>query len=380
VELLTSYDILETAVVQNHLAHPGFFFPGTEQENIDVAVRRLAKTLQVTPVRKANIIDVEYSARSPQLAAAVLRTIEGAYLEAHLRAQSTPGGYLFFEKQAAYYQKQLLQAQSALSNFSRTQNASNLEQQRTLLTQNISDLNVSLQQTQAASAQLQTEIEKSIAVEGTLSPRLNTTRSSQPNQYSVDHLTTLIAELENRRVAQTSKFREDDEFVKETDAEIAKTKQALQQAASTELYQETTDINPVLQGIQAGLESKRVQLAGLEAKGAVLRNQLSANNSVLNHLTDVSGNYDVLVANVQQAQNSYNQYAGRRELARVSGGLDLSKITNVVVAEEPTESLLPSSSHVLINLLLTLAFALCATATAVLIAEYVAPAYQEMAA
>ena len=134
VELLTSYDLLRAAVVKNHLAHDGLLSHGNEQENIDRAVRKLGKSLVVTPVRKANIIEVEYADRTPELAAAVLRSIESGYLAAHLRAQSTPGGYAFFKAQASHYQDELTRSQGALADFSRQQNVANLDQQKNLLT------------------------------------------------------------------------------------------------------------------------------------------------------------------------------------------------------------------------------------------------------
>ena len=39
-------------------------------------MKRLAKDLVITPVKKANIIEVKYTSRSPEKAAAVLRKLE----------------------------------------------------------------------------------------------------------------------------------------------------------------------------------------------------------------------------------------------------------------------------------------------------------------
>lgn len=375
VELLTSYDVLQQAVIKNHLETPSTL-TGTHQESVDTAVRKLGKALQVTAVRKANIIELQYSNKNPRLAASVLRTIEGGYLDAHLRAQSMPGGYQFFQKQAEYYGRQLIKAQLALAQFSSSQNAANLDQQRTLLTQTISDQQAVLQQSQAQVAQLRMEIDKSMAVNRSLSSRIATTRKGVPNPSAVDHLTTLLADLQDRRVKQASTFRDDDPIVEETDTEIAMVKKELQDATSLVAYEVSTDINPISQNIQNGVATRTVELAGLESKVGVLRKQIAANSAIVNHLTDVSGEYALLSLGVQNAQEDYNDYLQRQEDARVSEGLDKSKITNVVIAQEPTESQLPASSHRLLVLLLSLFVAVFGSIVSCVIAEISEPSHQ----
>ncbi len=380
VELLTSYDLLRSAVVKNHLAHKGLLSPGTEQENIDRAVGRLGKALQVTPVRKANIIEVEYADRSPELAAAVLRTIEAGYLEAHLRAQSTPGGYGFFKEQTNHYQDELTQSQAALAAFSRGQNVVNLDQQRSLLTATLAERESSLQQCDATVAQLKQEILQSELLQARLSPRQETLQRSGLNQFSVDHLTALLADLVNRRTMQASKFRDEDPLLQETDKEIETTRKALAGARTTENFEQASDVNPALQSVQTGLATKRVDLAGWQAKQTVLRQQIKSDTEMLNHLSDVSGQYELLTSEVLQARENYVNYARRQEQARVSEMLDQNKITNVVVAQEPTESQIPSQSRLLLNIVLGLVLAAFASIAAVLATEYVLPALQEKTA
>ena len=380
VELLTSYDLLRAAVVKNHLAHNGLLSRGNEQENIDRAVRGLAKAVQVTPVRKADIIEVEYSDRTPELAAAVLRTIESGYLEAHLRAQSTPGGYGFFKEQASHYEAELTRSQAALADFSREQNVVNLDQQRSLLTGTLAERESSLQQCDATVAQLKQEIVQSELLQARLLPRQETLSRSGMNQFSVDHLTALLTELVNRRTMQASKFRDDDPLLQETDKEITTTRNALAGARATENFEQASDVNPALQSVQTGLATKRVDLAGWQAKQTVLRQQIKSDTEMLNHLSDVSGRYDLLTSEVQQARESFVDYARRQEQARVSEMLDQNKITNVVVAQQPTESQIPSQSRLVLNVLLGLVLAAFASIATVLASEYVLPALQEKAA
>src|SRR6476660_710874 len=73
IELLTSNDLLTEVVKETGLARAdsgGWFGkPATEAVRVEKAVTALSKDLTVTPVRKANIIAVNYSSGSPQMAA-----------------------------------------------------------------------------------------------------------------------------------------------------------------------------------------------------------------------------------------------------------------------------------------------------------------------
>ncbi|MGI4755381.1 MAG: GumC family protein [Janthinobacterium lividum] len=373
VQLLTSYDLLKDTVIKNHL-DPSSSDGGSIQ-GVDAATRKLAGDLNVSPVRKANIIEVQYSATSPLLAASVLRTIEGSYLDAHLRAQSTPGGFRFFQGEMQHYRSEFEQKQRAFADFSNRQGTANLDQQVTQLTKIISDQDVSLQQAQAQAAELATEIGKSNAVTNSLPSRIDTTRRSVPYQSVIDHLSTTLADLEARRIQQISKFRDDDPLVKETNSEIEKVKSELHDAGSLVSNEATTDTNPITQNIQSGVATRTVQLAGLQARISVLKSQILANRSAVNHLTDVSGQYRLLVSDVDNAKDSYNNYVQREENARISEGLDKNKISNVVVTQEPTESVLPVSSHR--NLILGFSFlaAVFLSVAVCVLVEIFRPAY-----
>jgi len=323
----------------------------------------------VTAVRKANIIEVQYADESPALAASVLRTIAAGYLEAHLRAGSTPGGYSFFKTQTEYYEKKLADKQRVLAKFSDRKGAANLDQQITLLTKTISDQEAALQQAQAQVGQVKSELAASRSVAVLLSPRINTTRKAIPNPSLIDHLTTLLADLQARRVQQSSKFQDDDPVLKETDTEIEVVAQELRKATSLVSYEESTDVNPISQNVHGGISSRTIELAGLKSKIVVLKKQIAANRRTISRLTNFAGQYRLLRSDVQNAQEDYSDYAERAENARVSEGLDQSKISNVVLAQEPTESVLPVSSHRLLVLAFTLFVAVFGSIASCLLAE-----------
>src|SRR5947207_2319459 len=70
IELLTSKDILTQIVKDTGLAKAEtnlFGRPVPEPERVEQAANQLAKDLSINPVRKANIITVNYASNSPQV-------------------------------------------------------------------------------------------------------------------------------------------------------------------------------------------------------------------------------------------------------------------------------------------------------------------------
>ena len=102
---------------------------------IEQAASRLQHDLKIASVHRANIIEVDYMARDPHLAAAVLRQLADSYLEEHLKVHGTPGTCEFFASQAQHYQSQFQAAQSQLEQFRQRHNIVMLAQQKDAMLQ-----------------------------------------------------------------------------------------------------------------------------------------------------------------------------------------------------------------------------------------------------
>src|ERR1035437_5603031 len=124
---------------------------------IEKAVTRLQKDLKISPVRKANVIEVDYTANNPHLAAAVLRQLADSYLEAHLRLHSTPGTYEFFASQTARYQNELKDAEAKLAEFRQRDNVVMLAEQKEAMLKSASESESALLQSEAAIGEYRSE-------------------------------------------------------------------------------------------------------------------------------------------------------------------------------------------------------------------------------
>ena len=166
-----------------------------------------------------------------------------------------------------------------------------------------------------------------------------------PNQTSVEHLNSLLADLQNRRTQLLAKFRPDDRNVQETDQEIADTQAALDKAMKLTGLEQSTDVNPVHQTLEIEMAKEQSALAGVEARRNTLAQQTQNYHAQLLNLGNATTAYDDLARNRKEAEENYLLYTKKTEEARIAESLDQQKIANVAIAETPTEPHLPSQTQ-----------------------------------
>src|SRR5260370_4636354 len=225
IELLSSNDLLRQVVGKcglEHLEHADAALP-SERPSVmfERALAHLSHALKISPVTKSNIILVEYTASDPQRIVTVLQQLAELYLEFHLRVHGTPGTYEFFKSQAARYEHELEDGNAKLAEFRPRENIIMLDQQRDMLLRKTSESESALAQTEAAASEYTQKIANTRKQLLAAQPRVETQSRTGPNQYSVERLSTMVVELQNRRTQLLAKFRPDDRLLQETDQELS---------------------------------------------------------------------------------------------------------------------------------------------------------------
>lgn len=378
IELLTSQDLLKQVVTECGLYKSDtsiFARLGLKEVNrtqaaqVEEASRRLAKDLVITPVKKANIIDVKYSSSSPQMAAAVLRKVQDLYLEKHLKLHRPPGTYDFFKTKADEYEGELQAAEKERSNFQQSMNVISLTQQKEQTVQKLAEARSKLMETKAYLREVNDRIAKVEQQLQSLQPRIVTQSRALPNQYSAERLNTLMVELQNRRTQLLTKFRADDRLVREVDQQIKTTRAALEKASKETLTEQSTDLNPLRQTLETELARGRVDQAGAEGRHEMLMAQVAQYEAQLSRLEGSTAAYEDLNRKVKQSDDSYQLYKQKEEEARITDELDQNKITNVSVAEAPAQPQIPVRPNRPLNLILGVVLGALLSIGSVFIAE-----------
>lgn len=354
IELLTNSELLRQVVLRNGLEKQQSGRPG---EAVERAVRRLAKDLSVTPVRKANIIQVTYQSTGAAQSAAVLSTLGEVYLQEHLRVHRTAGTYEFFRNQAQQYEQQLQEAQARLSDFRRRNGVVVLSEQKDLMLRRVMDTEQAMNETSASLDEAAGRVGTVKGQLSTLQPRVVTQSRVVPNQYSVERLHTMLAELQNRRTDLLAKFRADDRLVKEVEDQIKDTSAALDRASKLTAVEQTTDVNPLRQSLEGELARAEMQRAGVQARRDTLAGALRAWKVRLTKLDQGTAEYEDINRELKRAEENVILYSKKQEEARIADSLDQQKIANVSIAEAPSQPYLPFKPNVALNLVAGLCLA-----------------------
>lgn len=361
IELLTSEDLLNQVVSEAGLVAPTSWLatrlgfqtaPRTQAAQTEAARAQLRKDLVINPVKKANIIEIKYTSASPELAAAVLRKVQDLYLDKHVKLHRPPGTYDFFKTQAEQSESQLKDAEQQLSSFQQSMNVVSLTQQKEQTVQKLTEAKSKFLETQAFLREVNDRIGKVQQQLETVAPRIVTQSRALPNQFSTEHLNTMMVELQNKRTQLLTKFRPDDRLVREVDQQIKTTRAAMEKASSETATEQSTDLNPLRQTLETELARARVDQAGAMGRLEMVGGQVSQYEGQLSRLEGITAEYDGLNRKVKESAENYQLYKKKEEEARITDELDQNKITNVSVAEAPMRPQIPVRPNRPMNLLL----------------------------
>jgi uncharacterized protein involved in exopolysaccharide biosynthesis len=356
IELLNGANLLQRVVIKCGLekveAGARKAAPETLPVAIELATARLRHNLIIAPVRKANIIQIDYLSPDPHQSAAVLRQLAECYLEEHLKVHGMPGTYQFFASQAERYRNDLKQAETDLERFRQQNSIVMLAQQKEAMLKQAADSEAGLMQADAAIGEYTYRIADTARQLAATPARIKTQNRALPNQYTVEHLSSMLADLQNRRTQLLAKFRPDDRLVLEADKEIADTQVSLDKAGAQTYSEQSSDVNPVHQTLEIALAKEQSELAGVKARRQTLALQAENYRYQLRVFGDATEGYDDLTRTQKRAEENYLLYAKKAEEARIAESLDRQKIANVAIAEPPTEPHLPAKPNVRLNITL----------------------------
>lgn len=341
IELLTSGDLLRAVVDGSKLADQ----ERSSRNPKAAALRRLQKALSVKSVKRSNIIEVTYASPDAEQSLRVMKNLATLYLEYHVRLNGAPGTLELFDRQVRVYQKELDQAESKLADFRKENQIVALAEEKNLALAQASNLDKQVAENDSAAQTQARQIDVLERQLTELEPRVTKEVKSVPNQYSVEHLNTLLLELRNKRTDASSKYQPTDRIVTDLDRQIAQTEKALDQASHANAIENTTDINPLFQSTYADLRRTQAQLAGTTALGKKLQEEVRLNRARLTHLDQISSLHDSLVRRVKEVEDAHASYVQKREESRAGVLLDEKHIGNVTIAEQPFLPDLPSSPN-----------------------------------
>ena len=344
VELLQDEDILRQVVVETGLARATWTSAlrgQTPDERTEKAVRRLARKLEVQPVRKSRLITISYSSSEGARSAAVLRSLARTYLTKHAESARPSGQQTFFEQQIRESQLVLEEAQRALIAFTRKKRVVSAELERDLTLHKLSDAEASELDLESAIAEASERVRSLQARLRDLPERRVVAITNSDNPQLQEKLKSKLLELELRRTELMTKFQPSYRLVQEVDQQIAQAKTAIEAEELKPLRDETTQEDPEFEWAHSEQLKSEVELRALQEKDAVSREQVLAYRTAAQKLEENAVAQHDLEQKMRTAEEKYLLYSNKREEARIGDALDQDGVLNVAIAEQPRVPLLP---------------------------------------
>jgi succinoglycan biosynthesis transport protein ExoP len=268
MELLKSHDNLEAVVRDKKLYLPfeNTTSPTPSRKSIQRAYVKLQKRLNITSMRKTNIVEVTYRDADPDLTVAVLLDLGEHYLMSHLAVHSVPGTSTFFSEQVETFATQLTHVRAELSAFHRKSRLFSMPLQQTAVVARFQSIDAQLKDVEAQVQEQQSRLgEISRQLAGT-PERVVTQVHQVSNQQALQQLEPILTQLENRRIELTTKFKPNDRLVTETDVQIQNTRRELTRIHEERTDEKTTDLNTLNLGLNSDYTRCQVELTSLRTR------------------------------------------------------------------------------------------------------------------
>src|SRR5271154_2180009 len=377
VELLKDNDVLRRVVRANDLGAQDWLRwlrPHEEQAaREERAAKTLSNRLEVEPIKKTDLIAVSYDASDPQVAAQVLKSLAGIYLEKHMEVHRPSGQLRFFDRQTGESRRQLEEAKETLLSFTDSHDVVMAGAQRDLVLQRLNEVEASYRQTQvemSENGRRVHELEEQLAK---LPERTTTQVRTADNPELLRALKASLLDLELKRTQLLTKFEPSHRLVQEVEEQILQARAAIATEKLNPLRDETTDKDANYEWAKAELQKAQVVKRGLEARETTTAAQLARYRVIAHQLGDEAVVQDDLTSSEKAAQENYLLYVKKREEARMGDALDAGGIVNVAIAEQPVVPALPvwpAGTVVLVGFVA----ALTAGTGAAFVADYLDPA------
>ena len=346
VALLQDESLLRKVVEANGLERSGFLgwlglSTNDQPHRIARGERALAQRVKVEPIRKSNLITVEYDSGDPAKAAAVLSSLASFYTEMHAEVHRPTGQSSFFAQESSESRNRLKTAENKLLEFTQNEGVVAGAVERDTELQRASELESSYRQTRVAHAEIEKRISALKTTLSSLPPRSTTTIKAADNPELFQVMKARLLELELKRTELLKLYEPSYRLVRELDEQIAQAKEAIEVETQSPLREETTEKDPNYEWAKAELEKAQVEETALRAREARTDWELSQAWARAQHLGESAIHQEDLLRNLKTAEETYLLYARKSEEARIGDALDERGILNVTIVEPPRAPVLP---------------------------------------
>jgi uncharacterized protein involved in exopolysaccharide biosynthesis len=333
---------IEVKTLYPNIDAPSLFhfvnFRSPELTPLQKATLQFQKMLRVEGIKKSNIIQVDFDHGRPDLAARTVTLLIDAFLEQHVTAYKQPQDHDFFDKQTEALGKKLQISEAELQSFRNRHDISSLQEQKSVLLKQISDLAVALSITRAEINENRGKKESMEDGVSASSPGGKFGKETDLNVNAISNIKNRIADLKLREQELTSKYPDENRLVITIRKEIEQAKRLLAAEEKTYHDKEVKTIGHNMAALGQKESSQTRHLARCQA-------ELYRINSLENRLKS-------LERQARIDEENYQLYMRKAEEGRISDAMDTQKIANISVIQPALVPIRPVKPNVKLNIFL----------------------------
>ncbi|HOC42282.1 MAG TPA: Wzz/FepE/Etk N-terminal domain-containing protein [Thermoanaerobaculales bacterium] len=315
----------------------------------DQTVAGVHASLDVTAIRKSNIIRVGLVSGDPEWATRFVQTLTERYIQQRVERYQSQQVVAFFEEQMRGAEARLRQSEEALEEFSGIAGftitkggpgTDSLASQKALILNRLAELRNELADAGTRVQELSSQI-------GNLTARLaqEPERLASPNRVfrgpEGEVIEQRLAELRLERDALLQDFKPDSRYVRDIDTQIQLAEARLAEVRAQVDTIDGTEANPLHQELKGELLRAEVERDATRARYRSLSEQVDRYQGNLDALNKNAFQLENLQREARAAEEEYLLYRKKVEEARISAAMDQQRLINVTVAEPAQPPLAP---------------------------------------
>ena len=351
IEMLKGRNLIEKVVSDIGVKH---IYPDIDKE--EQAIPTFEKKLTVEGIEKSDIINIKFQHGDPVIASQVVNKLIDIFFDHHLSVYKQSQKYDFFGDQVKLLEKKLKDSENELKNFRKQNNISSLEEQKTLLLNQISELELQLVKTRSETSENEGKMRALKGYPSAAFTEVKLGEETDLNPIAISAIRTSLSELKLKKEELMGKYTDDNVLVVNVEKEIEKAQQLLAKEEKTYHDKAITSIGHTVNALKSREKSQKQHLANYQQ-------ELSKINSVELKLKE-------LERQVKLNEENYQLYIKHMEEARISNAMDTQKIANISVVEPALPPIQPISPNKFLNIIISLIIGGVAAVAVALSSEY----------
>jgi len=299
----------------------------------DSAILTIESHLKVQTVKDANVIQLGFTHKSPEIAARMLENLIVAYQDFRREVYTQKRSDLF-KTQRDRFAERLGDKERELARFKLANHFSEFKDQKSLLVRQRAELTGNRLDAATKLREVEARLD---AVRQRIAALPKEVVEYQENitEDSASAARVALTGLEARRNELLTKFTRQSKFVKDLDEQIDALSQTVSTSTPSTSQHRRLARNPVLQDMDAELATRSVELAALRQREGFLTAEQVRIDTQLVNFDRLENTYNTLIIERDLLKENLKTYAQRAEEAMILEEMDRQKMDNIRVIEAP---------------------------------------------